>query len=212
MFRQITPLSLFATPVYAQELPPDAASALDSELSAAADELGAGAAPGPLWRSHHDLHRRVGFGGLAALLMEASLRILAQMRSVQQEPAITALWATREAPGASLPTQLQQNAYLGALYLARGNGEDRVRFLDPRPQAHLIAGPTSAPTATTSPDATLPLKPGRLLLFPAWFWHMTLPNPGPAPRLLFHAAVSFAGFVEAMSVPRWSGPNAEQQS
>ena len=127
-----------------------------------------------------------------------------------EAPTVTALWATREAPGAALPPEIHQNAYLGGLYLAESGAAEgappgTLRFLDPRPQAHLIAGPVSLPTPATQPEASLPLRPGRLLLFPGWLWHHTLPNPGPGQRTLFHFALSFRDFARAMSPPRWTG-------
>lgn len=203
MFAKVSPLQLFQTPVFAQDLPDPARRQLEPALLQALAALPAGP-PAPLWRSHHDLHRRSPFRPLAGLLLETAQRILAQLKSVQQAPAITALWATREQPGAALPPELQQNAYLAGLYLLEG-AAGQVRFLDPRPQAHLIAGPVSQPTPATQPEATLPLRPGRLLLWPAWLWHHTLPNPGPGPRTLVHFALSFQDFARAMSPPRWTG-------
>ncbi len=218
MFAKVTPLSLFVTPVFAQEVPAADRAALDRGLLAELATLPGGAATGPSpWRSHHDLHQRPGFAALTGLLLETASRVLAKLRSEQQAPAITALWATREAPGAQLPPALFQNAYLGGLYLAESGGgaaipagQDQVRALDPRPQAHLITAPTTEPTALTLPEATLPLRPGRLLLFPAWLWHATLPNPGPGQRTLFHCAISFQDFAAAMSPPRWTGMTAPE--
>ena len=205
MFAKVSPLQLFQTPVFAQDLPEGVRATLEPGLRQALAVLPAGPPGSPaLWRSHHDLHRRPPFRPLAELLLETAHRILVQLKSEQQAPAITALWATREPPGAALPPELHRNAYLGGLYLLEGEA-GQVTFLDPRPQAHLIAGPVSQPTPATQAEATLPLRPGRLLLWPAWLWHHTQPNPGPGQRTLLHVSLSFQDYTRAMSPPRWTG-------
>lgn len=208
MFQQVSPLTLFATPVFAQDLPAAERPAFDQALVAAIGALGGQAAGPQPWRSPCDLQSRPAFAPLVAFAAAAAERALEQLRSEQRDPLLASLAASLEPPGGALAPQQHPNAYFAGLYLAAGSGQDEVRFLDPRPQAHLLAGRTSGPSPATAAEATLPLRPGRLLLFPAWLWHFTLPNPGPQPRLLFSLAITFRRFRETMSPPRWTGMTA----
>jgi len=208
MFQQTSPLTLFATPVFAQDLPPAERAAFDRALIAGVGTLGATPTGPQPWRSSPDLQRLPAFRALSTLAGLAAERALDQLRSEQRQPLLARLTATLEPAGSALPMQQQANAYFGGLYLAAGSGQDQVRFLDPRPQAHLLTGPAIGQAPASAADATLPLRPGRLLLFPAWLWHATLPNPGPQPRLLFSLAITFQHFRDTLSPPRWSGMTA----
>jgi hypothetical protein len=161
--------------------------------------LPAGGSPG-------DLHRRPAFAALVRAAEAMGEAVLQRLDSVQRDLEVVRLEALVELPGAASPSRLHANAYLGGLYLVAGGGQWQAE--DPRPQAHLLTGPLAEPTPATAETLTLPLLPGRLLLFPAFLRHRTLPNPGPAPRILFRLALSFRDFVERLSPPRWDRMSA----
>jgi len=199
MFRQVQTLQLFATALYAQEPAAAERQALEAALTAAVRALPAGAAPA-------DLHRRPAFAGLARFAEAMGEAVLQRLETVQRGLEVTRLEVLLEPPGAAAPARVQPNAYLGGLYLLSGAGQWLAS--DPRPQAHLLTLPLAEPTPATAETLTLPLVPGRLLLFPAFLSHGTLPNPGPAPRVLFRLALSFRDFVERLSPPRWDRMSA----
>ena len=190
MFRQMQPLQLFATPLWAQEISPVERTALEPAMRLA---LGGGAA--------RDLHRDAAFQPFARAAEALGERVLQRLETTQRGLEVVRLEALVDQQGAASLPRVQPNAYLGGLYLLEGSGQWSAS--DPRPQAHLLTAPQAEANAATAETLTLPLAPGRLLLFPAFLRHHTLPNPGPAPRVVLSFALSFRDFLERMSPPRW---------
>lgn len=194
MFRQVQPLQLFATPLWAQEVAPAERPAFDAELLAGVRALPPGTSPA-------DLHRAPPFARFVAAALQMGESVLERLQTAQRGLEIVRLEALVEAPGTASPARVQPNAYLAGLYLVAGSGQWAAS--DPRPQAHLLTAPLAEPSPATAESLSLPLAAGRLLLFPAFLRHQTLPNPGPGPRALLAFALSFRDFVDRLSPPRW---------
>lgn len=188
-FAKVSPLSLFASPLFA------------SDLTTAERETVATALRGrPAGR---DLAREPGLAPLAALIEGAAEAILEELKVEQRGARLARLWLEETPAGAPGALLLHANAYLGGLYRPEGETQEGLVFHDPRPQVHLLQPPLEAATALTAPEQGVPLPAGRLLLFPAWLRHQ--PGPAAAPRRLLRFAVSFRRYAERLAPPRWTG-------
>lgn len=194
MFRRMQPLQLFATQLYAQEPSAEERRALDSSLTAAVAAL-------PKGRPAEGLQRDPAFAPLVRFAEATGEAVLQRLDSVQRGLEVVRLEALVEPPDAMQPPRSEPNAYLAGFYLLSGAGQWLVQ--DPRPQAHLLTAALAGPSPALAESLTLPLTPGRLLLFPAYLRHQIRPNTGPGGRVLFRFALSFRDFVERLSPPRW---------
>jgi hypothetical protein len=190
MFRQVQPLQLFATQLYAQEIAEAERRPLEQAMRQVLD-----GAPAT------DLQRHAAFQPLLRAAEAAGEGVLQRLEATQRGLEAVRLEALVDLPGAGSTARVHANAYLGGLYLLSGGGQWSAT--DPRPQAHLLTVPLAEPGAATAESLGLPLAPGRLLLFPAFLRHRTLPNPGPGPRIVLSFALSFRDFLERVSPPRW---------
>ena len=56
---------------------------------------------------------------------------------------------------------------------------------------------------TNAIQASLPVKEGRMLLFPSWFVHSVPPNMSDEERISISFNVMFSQFAEKMAYPVW---------
>lgn len=98
-------------------------------------------------------------------------------------------WATRVAPGGSIPNHIHDNGWISAVYFASGpdpGGDERsgsLKFGEPPFDAHL-----SEPIARLVKP-----EPGRLVLFPSYLWHGSIAFETATPRI----TLSFDAIPEA---------------
>ena len=194
-FAQVSPLSLFVSPLFAVDMDARERAA----VAAAVTGLPAG----------QDLAQHPALASVTAQIEAAAEQLLGELKSVQRGPRVSRLWIESAVPGVAGQLLLHPNAYLGGLYRLAGEAPESVTFQDPRPQARLLQAPLEAPTPLTAQEQTAPLPAGRLLLFPAFLLHQ--PGPASAPRQLLRFAVTFRDFVASMSPPRWTGMTADRE-
>lgn len=211
MFANQQILPLFPTMIAAQEVTADRKEALNRALAAAVRaRRGAGGDERQAWRSPPDLFLDPAFAELTGYAVECGLQLLGALQAEHSGLEPITLTAQIEPAGTMQPPSLQPNAYLSGVYIAQGGGQDQLRFWDPRPQVAQIAPPVRERTPMNSVEMTIPVQPGRLLLFPAWLLHGLL--PAPAPRISFSFALVFRDFADAIAPPRWTGLTAGRKA
>ena len=88
------------------------------------------------------------------------------------------IWGTLLAPGGHQLPHLHPLAWLSGVYYVEvppGLGDDgALEFGEPPPRV----------TARVEPERRrVGARPGRLVVFPSWFWHRTLPFAQPGERI-----------------------------
>ena len=79
---------------------------------------------------------------------------------------------------------IHPNNYLsGAYYLKTGAGADVIRFHDPRMQAGMIVPPARDQNRANPDMVSLDVRPGMLVMFPAWLQHSVPPNLSDEDRV-----------------------------
>jgi uncharacterized protein (TIGR02466 family) len=155
------------------------------------------------WQTPTDMQKRPQFARLNEAVLKAAEGIL-QFLDVQELPLeITGAWANLSPPGASHHEHYHPNNFLAVVYYPRvPKGGDAIAFSDPRPQAHIIEPPWKSANSQFASQVTVPVQPGRLVVFPAWLRHSVPPNRGEDERMSVAFNVMFA---ESLAKPRWTG-------
>ena len=185
---------LFATRVFAFDLEPERAAALNAGLWPAIDRL---LTPRPAvqpWQTRTDLQLDPAFAPLMEVVQVAARHVAQDLRLAVNAFRVTGCWANVNAPGLSHSAHSHPNNLLsGVYYLATGEGADAITFLDPRPQALAVLPRFAKPSPENRSDIAIPALEGRLLLFPGWFVHGVPENRSNRERV----SVSFNLMPEA---------------
>jgi uncharacterized protein (TIGR02466 family) len=164
--------ALFATRVYAFDLEPERAKALNQELWAEIDRLLTPRPAAQPWQTRHDLQRNAAFAPLLELVHAAARQVAQDLRLAVPAFRVTGCWANVNMPGfAHNAHNHPNNLFSGVYYLATDKGADVITFLDPRPQVLQVLPRFETATTDNMTDITLPTPVGRLLLFPGWLVH-----------------------------------------
>lgn len=156
------------------------------------------------WQSDHNLHEDPAFGALDLYIRAAAAVAIDSWKLDVPELVVTGAWANISPPGAWHHEHSHPNNILsGVYYIKTPKGGDRIWFEDPRPQAHVIAPPVSKTVVGNASQVFIDLKPGRLVLFPAWLRHSVKPNAGGTERVSVAFNLMAADFTEKIAKPRW---------
>src|SRR5690349_15562526 len=134
---------IFATPVWIVDLADDYAAALNARLIANIEAL-----MNPLppltpgrtnWQTDPALHRLPQFAELIALFEEGGRGAADYLKLKSRDMVVTGCWANVNPPGGHNPAHQHPNNFLsGVYYVSIPDGEGRISFEDPRPQAQVM--------------------------------------------------------------------------
>ena len=208
MFKDTTIMNIFPVPVWVQVLEPADAARLDGDLMDLMSRERAVAesfAQGRHWQSRNDLQGEQALTEFCAYANAAAAKALESLSAAPAAMQVTGCWFNVQPPG-GLPheSHTHPNNFLsGVYYLRAGPGADSIVFHDPRSQTNIIIPRYEAPNAYNSRRATVAIRPGTLILFPAWLSHSVPPNGSDQERVSLSFNMMFANFTEEVSPPKW---------
>ena len=208
MLQRASVLTLFPTLVWTAELEDGARErvgrAVLERLDTGADAPLRQLAAGQSWQSDQDLHRLPELADLVAAIERMTTGVLEFLRVGHEGFAITACWANVLAPGAEHRAHHHPNNFLsGVYYVSVAEGADTLQFHDPRAQVRVIRPPVRALTGENTDLVVTRVKPGTLVLFPAWLEHSVPPNRSAQNRISLSFNVMFSRYSETMTRPLW---------
>lgn len=160
--------------------------------------------PGQGWQSDHRLHELEELKDLMSCIDRATRGVLHFLRIGYHDFEITGCWANVLAPGAAHKAHTHPNNFLsGVYYLRTGAGANTISFHDPRIQTGIIRPPVTELTAENTDQVVVSVKPGMLLLFPAYLMHSVDANAGVDERASISFNIMFSAFTEKLSRPLW---------
>jgi uncharacterized protein (TIGR02466 family) len=209
MFASVTEQPIFATYVWVYDLEPEHAQRLNRQVFQDLDELTSPRprlGPGQNWQTDQVLHQLGEFRELVDIFTRASKRVLDLMEVDYDRFEITGCWANINPRGAVHPPHFHPNNFLSGVYYVQAPPEsDSITFHEPRPQVDMIAPRLRRHNKYNTPLQDIPVKPGRLILFPAWLTHSVRKNQSQSLRISISFNIMFPSFTETMSKPRWRG-------
>lgn len=209
MFVKSSAIAFFPTFVWVYDLKPEdvesVSAAIEKRLETAlpsAEQLGRGHSV----QSEPNLHQLPEFQPLIERVQAAAKQIL---EFLEQKPAplkVTGCWANVTGPSAHHKEHSHPNNFLsGVYYVKTPKGGDSINFHDPRAQAHVIAPHVVQDSTKHASTVIVELKPGRLVIFPAWLRHSVDPNLGQGLRMSISFNLMFDHFADEQSRPRFEG-------
>lgn len=201
-------LELFPTPLWSIDLEPAAAKTLNAQLLAEIERLLSPRPPVPRggsWQTDPVLHRHPGFAALGGLIERTALGALKFLALKSPRAAITGMWANINPRGGQASAHMHPNNFLSAVYYVQvPAGEGIIQFTDPRPAAEVMLPPIAEENRFNGNRRIYEVKPGRLLLFPAWLRHDVPPNRSDAERISIAANLMLQDYAAA-AAPLWTG-------
>jgi len=202
-------IPLFPTLIWASQIRPEVAARINSALLRKLDEA-RGKQPQlqakGKWQTDQNLHRLAELGELCELMTGTARHVLDAEKIRYAGLEITGCWANVGFPGSRHRTHAHPNNYLSGVYYVKAPpGGNTINFLDPRPQAAAIVPPSERMTPLTSQRVTIDVRPGTMILFPAWLHHSVDPNRASEVRISVAFNLMFTRFREDMSPPMWTG-------
>lgn len=209
MFDDTTVFQLFPTYVWVHDLKPADIESVRSRVSPALDKILAtrpAIGPGETWQTDPDLHHHSDFQVLQPFIESAAKSAFDFLQVDYDSFQITGCWANINPAGSPHAAHTHPNNFLsGVYYLHAPEGGDSISFHDPRPQTNIISPSVRQANQHNTLQINVPVKTGRLVLFPSWFRHSVLPNQSQAERISISFNIMFPAFAETMSVPKWRG-------
>jgi uncharacterized protein (TIGR02466 family) len=201
---------IFATPVWIVDLADDYAAARNARLMAEIEALMnplPPLAPGRSnWQTDPILHRLPQFAELIALFEQAGRSAAEYLKLKPRDMVVTGCWANVNPPGGHNPAHHHPNNFLsGVYYVSIPDGEGRIAFEDPRSQAQVMLAPVTEFTHYNGNIVTFEVKPGRLLIFPAWLSHSVPVNHSQHNRVSISFNLMFKNYLDELSPPLWQG-------
>jgi len=198
---------IFPTPLWILDLKRDVHEPLNRHLRARIDDLLTPRPPAAIGiplQTDPILHTLEEFDGLMSIVREAVSAALGFLQTDHHGFEITGCWANINPTGAINSSHTHPNNYLsGVYYVATPAQSGDIEFSDPRPQATAIVPPIKQRNKYNSNSISLDVKPGRLVLFPAWLVHAVRVNQSPGERITISFNAVFTDFGERMTKPLW---------
>jgi uncharacterized protein (TIGR02466 family) len=209
MTQKISVNAIFATPIYSVDLSPDDTRKMNDYLMREINALmnpRPVLPPGTNWQTDPNLHLLPQFRDIVTLAEEAGKAVADFLKLESRDLVATGLWANVNPTGGRNQWHSHPNNFLAAVYyIQTPQEEDRIIFEDPRPQANVIMPKPIEFGMFTGNQLTFKVKPGRLVLFPAWLKHTVPPNNSNTDRISVALNLMFSRFVEDLSPAMWDG-------
>jgi len=120
--------------------------------------------------------------------------------------AITGCWANFNPTGGLNSAHTHPNNYVsGVYYVKTPSGADAIEFTDPRPAAVALMPRTKQLNRFNGNRMTVQVKPGRIVMFPAWLSHSVPANRTSEERISIAFNAMFTDVAETMAAPLWKG-------
>ncbi|MEM7224015.1 MAG: TIGR02466 family protein [Pseudomonadota bacterium] len=198
---------LFPTCVWQHDLKPDDAQAIKATILPKIEEL---LTPREetmrdrVWQTHHDLHKLEEFAGLLGFVDLAADGVLKFLQVDYKDIEITGCWANVNPTGTDHHPHIHPNNFLSGVYYAQvPRDEDGLFLYDPRPQTSIISPKVRQVTDYTCNSKMMPIKEGRMFIFPAWLQHSVKITGGVGERVSISFNIMFTSFTQDYSPPRW---------
>lgn len=209
MLENLSVSDIFPTPVWTIDLAADVAGPMNAKLMTAIEALLGGRPPippGANWQTDPVLHTRPEFAAFTKLAERAGRAAAQYLKLPARDLAVTGCWANVNPPGGRNTAHTHPNNYLsGVYYVAMPAGEGRIVFEDPRPAAAVMMPRVAEFTPHNANSMTFEVKPGRMVLFPAWLTHSVPVNRSTQERVSIAFNLMFTQFVGHESAPLWEG-------
>jgi len=209
MIQGLAVKELFPTPVWTVDLEPQAALVMNAQLQLEIERLltpRPKLPPGANWQTDPILQTLPAFAGLMEVVRKAAHGIVAFLKLKPAELVVTGAWANVNPQGGRNSPHTHPNNFLSAVYyVSIPEGEGRIVFEDPRPQAFVMMPPVARHGPHNSNTVSFEVKPGRLVLFPAWLTHSVPVNKSTAERVSIAVNLMFKDYVEHASPALWKG-------
>lgn len=198
---------LFPTCVWQHDLKPEIAKSIQGQMLPKVEAL---LQPREktgykgVWTTNHDLHHLAEFQDFTGLVRLAADGVLKFLKIDYQGIEITGCWANVNPTGTDHSPHIHPNNFLSGVYYAQVPSDDDGLFVyDPRPQPSIIAPKVRQITDFTCNTKMLPIKEGRMLIFPAWLQHAVRTTDGAGERISISFNIMFTSFTQDYSAPRW---------
>lgn len=205
-------IELFPTPLWSVDLDAASAKALNDRLTSEINKL---LSPRPAlprggsWQTDPVLHRHPGFAELADLVERTAGGALRFLAIKTPRAKISGMWANVNPRGGQSSVHMHPNNFLSAVYYVQvPRGEGEIHFDDPRPQAEVMMPPTAQDNRFNGNRRIMDVRPGRLVMFPAWLRHSVPPNKSDEERISIAVNLMLEHYVETASAPLWRGSAA----
>lgn len=163
-------------------------------------------APGSSRQTDPNLHMIAEMEPMIAEIQQAVQQVLQFLDIKYERARVTGCWANVNAVGMSHREHIHPNNYLsGVYYVQADDGANNFTIDDPRPQRHMIKPRVVEFTPFNAAQFKMSVKPGDMLVFPAWLPHSVEPNRSSRVRVSVSFNAMFEDFAETMSPPEWSG-------
>ena len=207
MFDSLKVQEIFPTPLWLADLDPAKAARLNRDLTAKIRALTEPRLPlgvGGSWQTDPNLQDEESFAGFQEMVRQVVKGALDFLEIDYDAFEVTGCWANINPQGGRNSGHTHPNNYLsGVYYVAVPEGAGSIEFLDPRVQAAVHMPPVKALNKFNGNTITLPVKPGRLVLFPAWLSHSVPANPTKEERVSISFNIMFSNFAETMGRTLW---------
>jgi uncharacterized protein (TIGR02466 family) len=200
---------IFSTPIWCADLDPERAAAVNARLMAEIEALASprpALPPGANWQTDPTIHLLPQFAEFVAMVERHGQAVAKFLQLEATELKMSGCWANINPPGGRNSTHSHPNNFLsGTYYVSLPGDVSHITFEDPRPQAHVMMPPRVAHNAYNSNVVTFEVRPGRLVIFPAWLNHSVPINRTPHDRVSIAFNLMFPDYVTQASPALWRG-------
>ena len=209
MIKNVTVTDIYLTPIWTVDLDNNDALAANAYLLREIDKLMTpreALPPGSNWQTDPTMHRLPQFAEIVKLVEKAAIGATEYLNLQPRDLVVTGCWANVNPPGGRNKTHHHPNNFLSAVYyLQTPEAEDRLIFEDPRPQATVMMPRVVQFNLYNGNLLTFKVRPGRLVMFPAWLKHAVPPNNSKRDRISIAFNLMFKNYVEESSPALWEG-------
>ena len=203
---------LFPTPIWVADLDDKTREPLNAHLLQAIYDLTEprqDLLPGGSWQTDPTLHQQPMFSDFMSIAARMAQGALKFLDIDYDEMMCTGCWANINPTGGKNSSHTHPNNYLSGVYYARvPKGAGDIEFADPRPQAGVIMPRNKVWNKFTGNKVSVPVMPGRMVVFPSWLSHAVPANTSSEHRVSISFNFMFASYTETMSATLWDKGSA----